>query len=290
MSTTVSTTAAAAVKAGAAAAMTTAPPAATATTAKPAQVTGDPHVVNMRGEKFDIVQLGWHRLLVLPRDSSRSQAQLHVEGRIERLARCGATFMTSIVVTGRWIEEGPGYPRSLGFQTDALGLASDHHDIADMASLRVDNKTARSVEEFARLVPSGLVQVSRAERTPHSKTAPRVRVLSVNVSLGGGAKLTITFMHTRTRAKVAGIGRVNHLDLAVRGLKVSGIPVGGLLGEDDHRSVAMVPSECDTRSALLGSLVDTSPRHKVALKTERAQEFMPSETLDAAAFAEYEWS
>jgi hypothetical protein len=285
---TVATTAASSVKAATAAAVAE----------KPAQVTGDPHVVNMRGEKFDILQLGWHRLLVLPRDSPRPQAQLLVEGRIERMAACGATFMTAIVVTGRWIEEGPGYPRSLGFQTDALGLAADHHDIADMASLRVGNKTARSVEEFVRLVPSGLVQVSKAKSTPHSETAPRVRVLSVNVSLGDDAKLTITFMHTRTKEKVTGSGRVSHLDLAVRGLKLQGTPIGGLLGDDDHKSAAMVPSECGRRSSPLGSLVDTralqTERAQMApeteLQTERAQEFLPSETLDAAAFAQYEWS
>merc|ERR1719199_1387810 len=66
---------------------------------------GDPHLMNLKGEAFDVMQTGNMMLLEIPRRSSPATLDLALHADIERLGvvSCGPTFITSTSITGRWI-------------------------------------------------------------------------------------------------------------------------------------------------------------------------------------------
>merc|ERR1719392_477468 len=63
----------------------------------------DPHVVNMAGEKFDILATGAFSLLSLTR---ATEEDLMINGTIARFgAKCGESFITHLENTGGWIRK-----------------------------------------------------------------------------------------------------------------------------------------------------------------------------------------
>jgi hypothetical protein len=87
-----------------------------------AAATGDPHMVNMRGQRFDIMQAGAHVLLRIPRGAVAETSLLAAEAYAERSGpACSELYFKSLNLTGRWADE----LRSGGFQFFA-GAPSAH--------------------------------------------------------------------------------------------------------------------------------------------------------------------
>jgi hypothetical protein len=64
---------------------------------------GDPHLVNVHGQKFDLYQPGVHPLIRIPR-SGRQRTALLVQARASRLgADCADLYFTEINATGTWV-------------------------------------------------------------------------------------------------------------------------------------------------------------------------------------------
>jgi len=64
---------------------------------------GDPHLVNIYGEKFDLMQPGEHVMIHIPRRSAPSETLLHVLASVQRMgASCDDMYIAALNVTGQW--------------------------------------------------------------------------------------------------------------------------------------------------------------------------------------------
>jgi len=219
----------------------------------PIQVTGDPHVINVRGERFNIMQTGSHVLMELPRGSKPHQVHLRVDADVEQFGDCHTLYMQGLRVIGKWLES-PGFPGSLEFRAGGGNLSFGGPGIeTGHALLRAGNITVSSLAEFSSLLPRALAEVSetRLPKRPSKPPGKRIRTLAVKLLFPRGVTVLVSFVRTH---RSLGRGHVDHLDFAVLRLGVAGFEVGGLLGLDSHVAAATVPDECRGRKteSLLG--------------------------------------
>lgn len=86
--------------------------------APPAQVSafGDPHLVNVHGQRFDIMQQGAHLLMQIPRWAVPERTLLRVDALARRVGDvCADIYFTALNITGGWV------PYRRGLQFSALG-------------------------------------------------------------------------------------------------------------------------------------------------------------------------
>ncbi|CAK0800783.1 unnamed protein product [Prorocentrum cordatum] len=70
-----------------------------------AAATGDPHLVNIYGQRFDIMQAGTYVLIQVPRGSVAKRSLLAVEARAERFGHaCSDLYFKSLNLTGAWVD------------------------------------------------------------------------------------------------------------------------------------------------------------------------------------------
>jgi len=147
----------------------------------PATATGDPHLQNMLGQRFDLMRPGTSVLVRVPRGTPIEDALLVVKADARRLgAQCSDMYFQEINVTGTWADKAqPG-----GFHFDARG--------------------------------------ARHEKPQWVHLGP------VELKVGHG--------HTDKG--------ILYLNVFVKNLGRAGVPVGGLLGEDDHTEAAAPADGC----------------------------------------------
>jgi hypothetical protein len=64
---------------------------------------GDPHLVNMHGERFDIMRPGRYSLLHIPRKADKKAMLLSASADVLRMGTaCGDMYFTAINITGQW--------------------------------------------------------------------------------------------------------------------------------------------------------------------------------------------
>jgi len=64
---------------------------------------GDPHLVNVQGQHFDLMKPGVHVLLHVPFGARPSSVLLLVEAEAQHIGgACADTYFTSINITGKW--------------------------------------------------------------------------------------------------------------------------------------------------------------------------------------------
>ncbi|CAK0792669.1 unnamed protein product [Prorocentrum cordatum] len=64
---------------------------------------GDPHLVNMHGERFDIMRPGRYSLLHIPLKADKKDVLLSARADVLRIGTaCGDMYFTSINITGQW--------------------------------------------------------------------------------------------------------------------------------------------------------------------------------------------
>merc|ERR1719188_1169010 len=67
--------------------------------------TGDPHLQNVHGERFDLMKPGKHVLISIPRGKSGEDALLLVQADARRLGgTCADMYFQEVNVTGSWAE------------------------------------------------------------------------------------------------------------------------------------------------------------------------------------------
>jgi hypothetical protein len=66
--------------------------------------TGDPHLVNVHGQRFDLMQPGNHTMILIPRGASPSRALLGVVARAEHIGKgCSDMYIEDLTITGEWV-------------------------------------------------------------------------------------------------------------------------------------------------------------------------------------------
>jgi len=69
----------------------------------PSTAVGDPHLVNMHGERFDIMRAGRYKLLHIPRDADKHNLLLAASADVFRFGHsCDDMYFTAINITGQW--------------------------------------------------------------------------------------------------------------------------------------------------------------------------------------------
>jgi hypothetical protein len=70
---------------------------------------GDPHLINMRGQRFDLYQPGVHVLLQVPRRAKPQDTLLRVEADARRMgAACADLYFQALNITGSWSNQTRG--------------------------------------------------------------------------------------------------------------------------------------------------------------------------------------
>jgi len=70
-----------------------------------AAATGDPHLQNVYGERFDLMKPGKHVLINIPRGMSADSALLRLQADARRLGgHCADMYFQAVNVTGAWAE------------------------------------------------------------------------------------------------------------------------------------------------------------------------------------------
>merc|ERR1719327_1338228 len=94
---------------------TPATPAGSPTSAQ-AQAKGDPHLQNILGQRFDLLQPGTHVLASIPRGSPPQDAFFRVTARADHIGgKCADMYFEVLNVTGQWAEK--VVPGGLHFDT-----------------------------------------------------------------------------------------------------------------------------------------------------------------------------
>jgi len=77
--------------------------------------TGDPHLVNIHGQRFDLMQPGLHTLVHIPRRAEAARTFLDIRAAVQRVgASCADMYIMSINVTGVWASA-PKHPAGIFF-------------------------------------------------------------------------------------------------------------------------------------------------------------------------------
>jgi len=174
---------------------------------------GDPHIVNIRGEKFDIWRLGTVQLLRLPETDNhhpqfRFTANVSSEHDTQSDSGCAARYMTSMRFSGSWFGNQEVYIRL----------------VAGEMRVHVGDKSLITLEK----VPIG-----------KSLSVFRPSEALVTVSVGDA---TINVMPDNAVFKPH-----FYLNTEVRNLSSLGLKIGGILGNDDHTEVAQKPASCENQ-------------------------------------------
>jgi len=98
---------------------------------------GDPHLTNVHGEKFDLMQEGKHLLVKIPKNR-REAALLRVDAVAERFGgQCADIYFQELNITGKWVDkkkpggfryhaQGPGAKRAHWVKFGPLQLKVAH--------------------------------------------------------------------------------------------------------------------------------------------------------------------
>jgi len=228
-----------------------------------ATVTGDPHVTNVEGERFNLNRVGVHELLRLPRRSgsfpgrarasrgsrrapgdpqaSGSEALLEVLGTVEAERSCAEPFVKQLDLSGLWLQEsGPLVLRAGGLGTDSM----------DAIVLQVNGSHIGKDELTRDSRLQGLLQAAEP-KAKHGKrdgaTIRRDTFFTIKLRFSG-ATLTVDWVHREVPGS-----SLNHLDLHVAGLPKlgRGMDVGGVLGRDDHAAAASFSPGCEPNQELI---------------------------------------
>jgi len=81
-----------------------------------ASATGDPHLQNVHGERFDLMKPGNHVLINIPRGELAEKALLRVQAEAKNVGgSCGDMYFEEVNITGSWAEakQAGGYHHSL---------------------------------------------------------------------------------------------------------------------------------------------------------------------------------
>jgi len=208
-------------------------------TGAPTGITGDPHVTNVEGQRFNLVRVGVHELLRLPRQSG--EALLEVLGTVESERTCEEPFVKQLDLSGLWLRQsGPLVLR-------AGGLGEDGRD-AIMLQVNGSHVSKDELVLDARL--QGLLKAEEP-KAKHAKRrgakAHRDKLFTLKFRFSG-ATLTVDWIHREVPGS-----SLNHLDLRVADLPKleKGMDVGGILGRDDHISATRSSPGCKPTQSLM---------------------------------------
>jgi len=196
------------------------------------KITGDPHVVNMAGTKFDIKQLGTFSLLTA---SEKSEKLLVVDAFIDRIKLpnapvdlCAPTYMQSLSFKGKWIKES-----GKAHETVEIGVRANHWESRNKALEVGFNGQWQKAEKFFNY---SYIEVKEGQWA------------KVNMNIHG-LMITVELLTVNPNDPVVGkYGGFNALNLKVHGAHNLAHPEtikwNGLLAYDDFTEASAGHEKC----------------------------------------------
>lgn len=191
-----------------------------------ASVSGDPHVINMNGKRFDIFSSGLWELVRLPRATHPSDADLTIDAIMSLVAAkpCSPTVIKEFVIGGK----------SLGGRNFRI--------------------TAHEQGPRVTLDGNTLAATCKSEDCSWAAVGP-------SFSWKTGATGTISVSHGKLVAAFSqqtSVSGYQFLNLHVTGLSSYGDDAGGLLGVDEYTGKALPPPECRGVHLTRGSSLESA--------------------------------
>jgi hypothetical protein len=191
---------------------------------------GDPHLTNIKGEHFDVMQEGNMLFLEIPRRSTPDALNLALYADIQRLgaALCGPTYITSISMRGSWLQANVDIHSGKIVEQDnnhkhAFGIRLDRVWMSHAVFVKVVGDSRP--QDPSRGLPIG----PNGSDEARIWSEPRAFIMQVK-----GLNIAVS---QPKRPRV-------FLDVQVKGLETITSEIGGLLGIDDHAQAEDVPAEC----------------------------------------------
>jgi len=177
---------------------------------------GDPHMINIKGDAFDIYRTGVWEFLRVPREATSNIADFRIMANVSNIGdevdRCTkALYINRFTLGGNWLNNQDLDVRVLN------GAMSVYVGKTRMV--------ASSKPFFFGKSPHGLLRLDM-QRAGFMT----IRIGSATIALGVDQKP----VH-------------NYLNLQATGLSNLGYSLGGLLGEDDHSWISMRPAACSQK-------------------------------------------
>jgi len=174
---------------------------------------GDPHMVNVNGDAFDIYRTGVWEFLRIPREADSATADLKMDANVTNMGtsedKCTkALYITRFTIGGKWLAS---------HAIDVRVINGKMH--VSMGRLIL---TPSSKPRFTGSTPHGYVRVDMPTEDMVS-----VRIGSAMIALGVDRKP----IHS-------------YLNMQAKGVSSLGGKMGGLLGDDDHSWISMRPASC----------------------------------------------
>lgn len=187
---------------------------------------GDPHMMNIRGESFEVRKPGVHTFLTMPQNSNVESALLQVDALLLG-DDCSALFIKRINIAGRWLGSVP----PLAFTADGAGEGQ-----AEGPGLRLGNSSFLTMEQFMSRVPRKMIKMDLPGKAIETPTLANTHAttMAATVKFDSGVDLKVSWVTERTQASHL----VKSLWLTSKGLSSVNMPIGGLLGTDDHSLVS----------------------------------------------------
>jgi len=112
-----------------------------------ASATGDPHLQNVHGQRFDLMKPGIHLLINIPKGGSAEAAMLRVEADARRLGGCSDMYFQALNVTGSWAEQ----RQAGGYHYSVSQGAAEHPDWVAFYTVELKVVRGRTVRGFEYL-------------------------------------------------------------------------------------------------------------------------------------------
>jgi hypothetical protein len=211
--------------------------------------TGDPHVTNVYGQKFEIYQYGSTlRFLQVPRViEGNQQPKITVDARVDRLSSfpgCKHSWIRNLRLAGTLLDN-----------TYEFGVNST----ANSFFLRVGEQTT-SLEEFVKLAPKANVVLEPAPTNSWYKMTTRQKDFPIIARIRvfpGDATLSVELVYNRRTLKHK--EHESHLNFDATNLErlaADKHEIGGLLGIDPHHEVSD-PAKCQQEHPIGRSLMES---------------------------------
>jgi len=173
---------------------------------------GDPHLINSRGEHFNIVKTGQMEFLRVPYESKAAKADFTAIAKIEAIGetdnKCeGANFITGMRFSGSWLK-------------------------GKTLEVNLDSISEGGVQKKVTVLLGG------------DQLMPAPEPIDV------GENMKLIWHHDEQVVLKVGEATVDmklihyFLNVEARSFMSLGSKIGGLLGEDDHAGVSTSPPEC----------------------------------------------
>ena len=194
-----------------------------AATTDTASATGDPHLVNVNNERFDIHD-GVHRLIHYPHHASETEALLKVDIAAEMMGRsCYSVFIKSARISGKWIGDDIvlGSSNLSGHEAFGLNVGGSSRWL-DWSSLKARSSAGTNL---TRTMP---VRITAGDRRAIANLPGGE---SIDVAIGREHPIVLEFWSSHGSNELTLDKDVQYLNLQAKNLPKD---IGGILGLDKY--------------------------------------------------------